>query len=125
MSDLHLALLRLLGFTPRQLALANEYCCGTMTIEGAPHIREEHLPVFDCASRCGRKGTRFTRYQAHIHAMPAAQPFLPGAISNTINMPPHATASDGKEAFRLSPATMLKGGSDARHGRKREAPAAA
>src|SRR6185295_5336453 len=80
-------LLRSLGFTKRQIAEANERICGTQTIEGAPHLKPEHYAVFDCANRCGRKGKRFIHYMGHVKMMAAAQPFISGAISKTINMP--------------------------------------
>ena len=101
-------LLRELGFTPKQIEVANEYCCGTMTLEEAPHIKPEHLPIFDCANKCGRKGTRFISYEAHIRMMAAAQPFISGAISKTINMPAEASIDDVKKAYRLAWETMNK-----------------
>jgi ribonucleoside-diphosphate reductase alpha chain len=67
--------------------MANEHVCGTMTLEGAPHLKEEHYAVFDCANPCGKKGKRFLSVESHIHMMAAAQPFISGAISKTINMP--------------------------------------
>ncbi len=84
-------LLRALGFTAAEIEAASDYCCGTMTVEGAPHLKAEHLAVFDCANRCGRRGRRFIAVDAHIRMMAAAQPFLSGAISKTINMPADAT----------------------------------
>ncbi len=101
-------LLRAIGFTPAEIEAANDFCCGTMTVEGAPFLRPEHLPVFDCANRCGRKGQRFIRVAAHIRMMAAAQPFLSGAISKTINMPQDATVTDVKDAYRASWKSMLK-----------------
>jgi ribonucleoside-diphosphate reductase alpha chain len=101
-------LLRELGFTKEQIDAANEFCCGTMTLEGAPHLQEKHLPIFDCANKCGRKGTRYIPYEAHIRMMGAAQPFISGAISKTINMPAEATIGDVKKAYRLSWETMNK-----------------
>ena len=101
-------LLRDLGFTQDQIEAANEYCCGTMTIEGAPHLKEEHLPIFDCANKCGKKGKRFISYEAHIRMMGAAQPFISGAISKTINMPSEATIDDVKRAYRLAWESMNK-----------------
>jgi len=95
-------LLTELGFTREQIEAANEYCCGTMTLEGAPHLEEKHLPIFDCANRCGKKGKRFISYEAHIKMMAAAQPFISGAISKTINMPSEATIDDVKRAYRMS-----------------------
>jgi ribonucleoside-diphosphate reductase alpha chain len=97
-----------LGFTREQIEAANEYVCGTMTLEGAPHLKPEHLPVFDCANRCGKKGKRFLSTEAHIRMMAAAQPFISGAISKTINMPHDATIEDVKNAYLLSWRLMLK-----------------
>jgi ribonucleoside-diphosphate reductase alpha chain len=101
-------LLRALGFTPSEIEAANDYCCGTMTVEGAPFLRPEHLAVFDCANRCGRRGQRFIPVNAHIRMMAAAQPFLSGAISKTINMPQDATVEEVKDAYRTSWQSMLK-----------------
>ncbi len=101
-------LLRTLGFTQAEIEAANDYCCGTMTVEGAPHLRAEHLAVFDCANRCGRKGQRFIPVDAHIRMMAAAQPFISGAISKTINMPSDATIEDVKRAYETSWRCMLK-----------------
>ncbi len=108
LADWKLDVLDRLGFTPEEIEAANTWACGTMTVEGAPHLEEKHLPVFDCANRCGRKGTRFIRYEGHILMMAAAQPFLSGAISKTINMPAEATVDDIKRAYRLSWERMLK-----------------
>jgi ribonucleoside-diphosphate reductase alpha chain len=101
-------LLRALGFTPTDIEAANDYCCGTMTVEGAPHLLPEHLAIFDCANRCGKRGTRFIATEAHIRMMAAAQPFISGAISKTINMPQDATIEDVKWAYDLSWRGMLK-----------------
>ena len=101
-------LLRALGFTSADIEAANDYCCGTMTVEGAPHLRPEHLAIFDCANRCGKRGTRFIATEAHIRMMAAAQPFISGAISKTINMPQDATIEDVKWAYDLSWRGMLK-----------------
>jgi ribonucleoside-diphosphate reductase alpha chain len=101
-------LLSELGFTRAQVEKANEYCCGTMTVEEAPHLDEKHLPIFDCANKCGKKGKRFISYEAHIRMMAAAQPFISGAISKTINMPAEAPIDDVKKAYRLAWETMNK-----------------
>jgi ribonucleoside-diphosphate reductase alpha chain len=101
-------LLSAIGFTPAEIDEANLYVCGTMTVEGAPHLRDEHLPVFDCANKCGRLGTRAIRPLAHVEMMAAAQPFLSGAISKTINMPNGATIADVAEVYRVSWQKMLK-----------------
>ena len=97
-----------LGFNKEQILAANEYVCGTMTIEGAPHLSDEHLAVFDCANRCGRKGERFIRSDAHVLMMAAAQPFISGAISKTINMPNEASIDDVRESYNLGWKSMLK-----------------
>jgi ribonucleoside-diphosphate reductase alpha chain len=101
-------LLTAVGFTAAEIDEANLYVCGTMTVEGAPHLRDEHLPVFDCANRCGRLGTRAIQPLAHVEMMAAAQPFLSGAISKTINMPNGATIADVAEVYRVSWQRMLK-----------------
>lgn len=95
-------LLTALGFSKQEIATANDYVCGTMTIEGAPFLKHEHYPVFDCANKCGKKGTRFLRTSAHIKMMAAAQPFISGAISKTINIPNQASVDDIKDAYMLS-----------------------
>jgi ribonucleoside-diphosphate reductase alpha chain len=113
LGDAHMAewngnLLRALGFTPAEIEAANDYCCGAMTVEGAPNLRTEHLAVFDCANRCGKRGSRFIATEAHIRMMAAAQPFISGAISKTINMPLDATIEDVKWAYDLAWRGMLK-----------------
>ncbi|MDX1540165.1 MAG: vitamin B12-dependent ribonucleotide reductase, partial [Geminicoccaceae bacterium] len=94
-----LDLLDVMGFTPAQIEAANLYCCGAMTVEGAPHLKAEHLPVFDCANPCGRLGKRSLATSSHIRMMAAAQPFISGAISKTINMPAAATIEDCGQAY--------------------------
>ncbi|MGH7164714.1 MAG: vitamin B12-dependent ribonucleotide reductase, partial [Nitrospiraceae bacterium] len=101
-------MLRALGFTQEQIIAANDYCCGTMTVEGAPELVSEHLPVFDCANRCGRTGQRFIPVNAHIRMMAAAQPFISGAISKTINMPADTTMDEVKASYLLAWHSMLK-----------------
>lgn len=115
-------LLRHLGFTRKQIEEANDYVCGTMTVEGAPHLKEEHLPVFDCANRCGRIGTRYIKPEGHIRMMAAAQPFISGAISKTINLPNEATVEDFKNAYMLSWELMLKANALYRDGSKLSQP---
>jgi len=115
-------LLSALGFTPSEIEAANDYCCGTMTVEGAPFLKPEHLAVFDCANRCGRKGQRFIQVDAHIRMMAAAQPFLSGAISKTINMPNEATVEDCKAAYLLSWKLALKANALYRDGSKLSQP---
>jgi ribonucleoside-diphosphate reductase alpha chain len=111
-----------LGFTRAQLAEANDYVCGTMTIEGAPHLKPEHYPVFDCANKCGKLGQRFLSTEAHIRMMAAAQPFISGAISKTINMPHEAGIEDVKNAYLLSWQLMLKANALYRDGSKLSQP---
>ncbi len=101
-------LLTHLGFTRQQVAEASTYVCGTMTMEGAPHLKPEHYAVFDCANKCGKSGQRFLSWEAHIRMMAAAQPFISGAISKTINMPHDATIEDVKRAYWLSWQRMTK-----------------
>ncbi len=108
LKDWSFDLLKHLGFSKADVQAANDYVCGTMTVEGAPHLKEQHLPVFDCANRCGRRGQRFIPYAAHLHMMAAVQPFVSGAISKTINMPNDASLDDVKEAYRLGQRLMLK-----------------
>ena len=99
LNDWKFNMLKFFGFTGDQIAEANAYVCGTMMLEGAPHLKEEHLAVFDCANKCGTKGKRFIHPLAHIHMMGAAQPFISGAISKTINFPNEATIDDIKDAY--------------------------
>ncbi|MEX0645889.1 MAG: adenosylcobalamin-dependent ribonucleoside-diphosphate reductase, partial [Parvularculaceae bacterium] len=94
--------LRDLGFADEEIHAANLYCCGAMTLEGAPHLKPEHLPVFDCASPCGRIGTRALSVEAHLKMMAACQPFVSGAISKTVNLPNRATIADCDRAFTLA-----------------------
>jgi len=115
-------LLAHMGYTKEQIAEANTYVCGTMTIEGAPHLRAEHLPIFDCANKCGKHGKRFLSYEAHIRMMAAAQPFISGAISKTINMPYDATVEDVKRAYWLSWQLMTKANALYRDGSKLSQP---
>lgn len=96
------SLLEALGFTEEQIDEANVYVCGTMTVEGAPHLKSEHLPVFDCANKCGTIGMRYIHHSGHIRMMAAVQPFISGAISKTINLPNEATLEEISEAYKLS-----------------------
>jgi ribonucleoside-diphosphate reductase alpha chain len=95
-------LLEALGFTPEQIEAANDFVCGTMTVEGAPALKSEHLPVFDCANKCGKKGERFIHAHGHIRMMGATQPFISGAISKTINLPNEAVLEEISDAYMLS-----------------------
>jgi ribonucleoside-diphosphate reductase alpha chain len=115
-------LLRALGFNRQQIAEANEYICGTMTIEGAPYLKEEHYAIFDCANKCGQKGERFIHAHGHIRMMAAAQPFLSGAISKTINLPHEATVEDIKDCYQMSWALGLKANALYRDGCKMSQP---
>ena len=115
-------LLDALGFTKAQVGEANNHVCGTMTIEGAPHLKREHYPVFDCANKCGKIGQRYLPADAHIHMMAASQPFISGAISKTINMPHSATIDDVKNAYKLSWQLMLKANALYRDGSKLSQP---
>ncbi|MBC7382764.1 MAG: vitamin B12-dependent ribonucleotide reductase [Bacteroidia bacterium] len=115
-------LLRKLGFTKSEVEEANNFICGTMTVEGAPHLKEEHLAVFDCANKCGNIGTRYIAATGHIRMMAAAQPFLSGAISKTINLPNEATVEDIKECYHLSWSLGLKANALYRDGCKLSQP---
>ncbi len=96
------SLLGRLGFSSAEIAESNQIVCGTQTLEGAPGLKEEHLPVFDCANRCGPTGKRFIAPLAHVRMMAAVQPFISGAISKTINMPNEATVEDVEEVYHQS-----------------------
>ncbi len=111
-----------LGYSDEEITSANIYCCGAMTLEGAPHLREEHLPVFDCATPCGRFGTRHLSVESHIRMMAASQPFISGAISKTINLPAGATVEDCSEAYLLSWRLGLKANALYRDGAKLSQP---
>ena len=115
-------LLAEIGFSKKDIDAANEYACGAMTLEGAPGLDPEHLPVFDCASPCGRKGKRFLSVESHIRMMAAAQPFISGAISKTINMQNDASVEDCKEAYLLSWRLGLKANALYRDGSKLSQP---
>jgi len=114
--------LRRIGFTRAQIEAADDHICGRGTVEGAPHIRPEHLAVFDCANRCGRHGRRFISVEGHIRMMAAAQPFITGAISKTINLPREATVEDIKNAYFLSWKLGLKANALYRDGSKLSQP---
>jgi ribonucleoside-diphosphate reductase alpha chain len=115
-------LLSHLGFTKREIEAANIHVCGAMTIEGAPHLKPEHYAVFDCANPCGRTGKRYLSVQSHIRMMAAAQPFISGAISKTINMPNEATVEDCKAAYMLSWKLGIKANALYRDGSKLSQP---
>jgi len=115
-------LLAAIGFGKREIEAANIHVCGAMTVEGAPHLKAEHYPVFDCANPCGRTGKRYLSVESHIRMMAAAQPFISGAISKTINMPNDATVEDCKEAYLLSWKLALKANALYRDGSKLSQP---
>ncbi|MBR9701208.1 adenosylcobalamin-dependent ribonucleoside-diphosphate reductase [Candidatus Woesearchaeota archaeon] len=117
-----LDILQELGYTAEEVHKATDYICGAMTIEGAPHLKEGHLPVFDCASKCGKYGTRLLKYEAHINMMAAVQPFISGAISKTINMAREATIEDISDAYTLSWKLMVKANALYRDGCKLSQP---
>jgi ribonucleoside-diphosphate reductase alpha chain len=117
-------LLAALGFARAEIDAANSWCCGAMTLEGAPHLKPEHLPVFDCANPCGRIGRRYLSVDSHIRMMAAAQPYISGAISKTINMPNGATVEDCKDAYMLSWRLGLKATALYRDGSKLSQPLA-
>jgi len=114
-----------LGLSNLQIEEASAHICGRMTVEGAPYLKDEHLAVFDCATPCGKHGTRYIRPLAHVDMMAAAQPWVSGAISKTINLPQMATVADVKEAYRYSWERMIKAVAIYRDGSKLSQPLAA
>ncbi|MBK1695723.1 vitamin B12-dependent ribonucleotide reductase [Rhodovibrio salinarum] len=122
LNDFSFDMLQALGFTRDQVDAANTYCCGAMTLEGAPHLKVSHYSVFDCANPCGRKGTRALSVESHIRMMAASQPFISGAISKTINMPHKAGVEDCKDAYMLSWRLGLKANALYRDGSKLSQP---
>ena len=114
-----------LGFTKDEVEEANIYACGAMTLEGAPGLKDEHLAVFDCANPCGRIGKRYLSVESHIRMMAAAQPFISGAISKTINMPNDATVADCMAAYELSWKLGVKANALYRDGSKLSQPLSA
>jgi ribonucleoside-diphosphate reductase alpha chain len=117
-------LLRHLGFNSAQIAAANDHVCGTMTLEGAPFLKAEHYSVFDCANACGKKGKRYLSVESHIHMMAAAQSFVSGAISKTINMPNSAGIAETLAAYELSWSLGIKANALYRDGSKLSQPLA-
>jgi ribonucleoside-diphosphate reductase alpha chain len=111
-----------MGFTKREIDAANIHVCGAMTVEGAPHLKPAHYPVFDCANPCGRTGKRYLSVESHIRMMASAQPFISGAISKTINMPNEATVEDCKSAYLLSWKLAIKANALYRDGSKLSQP---
>lgn len=122
LNDWSFDMLAHLGFTKDQIEAANEYVCGSMTVEGAPHLKDEHLPIFDCANKCGKKGQRYISAEGHIRMMAAAQPFLSGAISKTINLPSDASVQEVHDAYWLSWQLCLKANALYRDGSKLSQP---
>ncbi|CAA7617876.1 Vitamin B12-dependent ribonucleotide reductase [Magnetospirillum sp. LM-5] len=122
LDDIGFDMLAHLGFTREEADAANTYCTGSMTLEGAPFLKAEHLPVFDCASPCGKIGKRFLSPESHIRMMAAAQPFISGAISKTINMPNAATVAECKDAYMMSWRLGLKANALYRDGSKLSQP---
>jgi len=122
LEDQNFNLLAHLGFSRAEIDAANVYVCGAMTVEGAPHLKLEHYAVFDCASPCGRTGKRYLSVESHIRMLAAAQPFISGAISKTINMPNDAAVDDCKEAYMLSWRLGLKANALYRDGSKLSQP---
>jgi ribonucleoside-diphosphate reductase alpha chain len=122
MNDFSFNMLEFLGFSPEEIDVANIHVCGAMTLEGAPHLNKEHLAVFDCANVCGRIGKRFLSVDSHIKMMAAAQSFISGAISKTINMPNDATIEDCSDAYMLSWQLGIKANALYRDGSKLSQP---
>ncbi|NEX13598.1 MAG: ribonucleoside-diphosphate reductase, adenosylcobalamin-dependent [Prosthecochloris sp.] len=108
LNDQNFNMLQALGVSDQDYESANDYVCGTMTVEGAPHLKLEHLPVFDCAGKCGQKGTRYINHMAHVRMMSAVQPFISGAISKTVNMPGSATTQEIAEVYFSGWQHMIK-----------------
>ena len=125
LDDPEFDMLAALGFARQEIEAANAWVCGAMTLEGAPHLKDEHLPVFDCASPCGRTGKRSLCWESHIRMMAAAQPFVSGAISKTINMPNAATVEDCRKAYELSWKLGVKANALYRDGSKLSQPLSA
>ena len=121
-ADWSFNLLESLGFTEDQIDAANDYVCGTMTVEGAPALKEEHLSIFDCANKNGKKGERYIHAHGHIRMMAACQPFLSGAISKTINLPNEATVEEIADSYLMSWTLGLKANAIYRDGSKLSQP---
>ncbi|MCX7559517.1 vitamin B12-dependent ribonucleotide reductase [Sulfitobacter sp. F26204] len=124
LNDPSFDLLKSLGFSKADIEAANDHVCGTMTLEGAPHLKQEHYSIFDCANPCGKKGKRYLSVNSHIHMMAAAQSFISGAISKTINMPNDATIEDCQKAYELSWSLGIKANALYRDGSKLSQPLA-
>ena len=122
LNDPSFSLLSHLGFSKDDISQANDYVCGTMTLEGAPYLEDEHLSVFDCANPCGKKGKRYLSVESHIYMMAAAQSFISGAISKTINMPGNSSIEDCRNAYELSWSLGVKANALYRDGSKLSQP---
>jgi ribonucleoside-diphosphate reductase alpha chain len=121
-ADWSFSLLEALGFTEDQIDEANDYVCGTMTVEGSPALKDEHLSIFDCANKNGKKGVRYIHAHGHIRMMAACQPFLSGAISKTINLPNEATVEEIADSYLMSWSLGLKANAIYRDGSKLSQP---
>lgn len=122
LDDMSFDLLAAIGFDKKEIEAANIHICGAMTLEQAPFLKDEHLAVFDCANPCGKIGKRYLSVESHIRMMAAAQPFISGAISKTINMPNSANVDDCKEAYMMSWKLALKANALYRDGSKLSQP---
>lgn len=122
LNDHNFNMLQYLGFSKAEIEQANAFCCGTMTLEGAPYLKEKHLPVFDCANPCGRIGKRYLSVASHLQMMAAVQPFISGAISKTVNMPNSATIDDCLHAYMDSWKLGIKANALYRDGSKLSQP---
>jgi ribonucleoside-diphosphate reductase alpha chain len=125
LNDPSFDLLRHLGYSKSDIEAANNHACGTMTLEGAPHLKKDDYSVFDCANPCGKTGKRYLSVNSHIHMMAAAQSFISGAISKTINMPNDASIEDCKKAYELSWSLGVKANALYRDGSKLSQPLSA
>jgi ribonucleoside-diphosphate reductase alpha chain len=121
-NNANFSLLSHLGFSNEQIEKVNTYVCGMMTLEGAPHLKKEHYPIFDCANPCGKTGTRFISPEGHVKMMAAVQPFISGAISKTVNMPNDSTIEDIGNVYKLSWKLMVKANAIYRDGSKLSQP---
>ncbi len=122
LDDPEFNMLKMLGFTQQEIDETNDYVCGTMMLEGAPHLKEEHLPIFDTANKCGKRGQRYISYMGHVRMMAAVQPFISGAISKTVNMPAEASIEEIGYVYMQSWEMMLKAISIYRDGSKLSQP---
>ena len=121
-NDFGWSMLEALGYSDEEIEAANTFVCGTMTVEGAPELKDEHLSIFDCANKCGQIGQRYIHAHGHIRMMGAAQPFLSGAISKTINLPNEATVEEIADSYRMSWELGLKACAVYRDGSKLSQP---